>query len=86
MEILLIAYALTGMYKVMKAFRLDFHNRPTYVRRRHYGAILLMVLGWAPFDVGVLLSRYRRDTAMRREAVSNLLTFAVLLAAGFAFL
>lgn len=85
-EVLIIAYALTGIRKVVKAFRLDFHNQPQYVRRSNYGAMLLLVLAWAPFDAGMLLKGHWRDPVMRREAISNLATFAVLATLGIVLL
>ena len=45
MEILVIAYVLTGVRKVVKAFRLPFHDQPTYVRRRMYGMIVPCLSG-----------------------------------------
>ena len=86
MEILVIAYVLTGVRKVVKGFRLPFHDQPTYVRRRMYGMIVLMVLGWALVDAGYVLSEHWRNPTIRREALSNFLTFAILVALGFAFL
>ena len=98
MEIVVIAYVLTGVRKVVKIFRLPFHDRPAYARavtagiadvrrrRRGYGMIFLMVLGWAPVDVGLVLSGLWRDPDTRRETISNFLTFVVLVALGFAFL
>ena len=45
MEVLVITYVLSGVRKVVKSFRLPFHNQPIYVRRRMYGMILIVVLG-----------------------------------------
>ena len=86
MEILISAYVLTGVYKVVKAFRLPFIDRPAYARRSHVGTLLLIVISWAFSDIGFLLSRYRHYPSIQRECVSNLLTFVVLVALGFAFL
>ena len=86
MEIVVIAYVLTVVRKVVKAFRRPLHNQPFYVMRRMYGMIYLMVLGWAPVDVGLVLSGHWRDPDTRRETISNFLTFVVIVALGFVFL
>ena len=86
MEILIIAYVLTGIYKVVKTFRLPFIDRPAYARRPHIRTFLFVVIAWAFKDIGFLLSQYRRDPNVRRECVSNFLTFAVLVVLGFALL
>ena len=86
MEIVVIAYVLPGVRKVVKAFRRPLRNQPFYVMWRMYGMIFLMVIGWAPVDVGLLFSGHWRDPGTRRETISNFLTFVVLVALGFAFL
>ena len=86
MEILIIAYGLTGIYKVVKTFRLPFIDRPAYARRPHVRTLLFVVISWAYLDIVFLLSQHRRDPNVWRECLSNLLTFAVLVVLGFALL
>ena len=77
LELLAIAYVLTGVCKVAKTFRQPFRNRPTYVRQRRYGVMALVVVGWIVVDLG-MVSQYWRDRSIRAEAISNFLLFAVL--------
>ena len=86
MDILIVAYVLTGVRKVINDLRFPFSNQPEYVRRRRYGIMFLVVLGWVLVDVGMILAGLWRDMAMLRATLSNFLTFAVLAVLGFAFL
>ena len=86
MDILIVAYVLTGVRKVVNDFRFPFANQPEYVRRRRYGLMFLVVLGWILIDVGMFLSGLWRDRATLTAALLNFLTFAVLAGLGFAFL
>ena len=45
MDILIVAYVLTGVRKVINDLRFPFSNQPEYVRRRRYGIMFLVVLG-----------------------------------------
>ena len=72
MEILAIAYVLTGVRKVIKAFRPPFHDRPAYAmaitgrvvdkrrKRIAYMVMFLLVPGWALVDIYFVIGNWKK--------------------------
>ena len=88
-EITLIstAYILTGIYKIVREYRLPYYDQPAYIRRSTYKMIFLMIFGWILADINfVLFDGYWRDGYMRGQALLNLTTFGMLVTLGYLFL
>jgi hypothetical protein len=75
LKALILAYLVSGIFKIWLDFRPSFINRPAYTRRpiRHFWVIISMLLTWLPV-CALLAIRYRE----RKQVFSLLFVFVVV--------
>ncbi|MEX2615695.1 MAG: hypothetical protein WD767_06340 [Alphaproteobacteria bacterium] len=77
-EVIVIAYLLTGVSKVFRAFTIPAVNRPDYIQSRNLLGYFLVVVAWLPLDLAAF-----RKLGVQEELRINCTVFCAFAVFGY---